>query len=262
MTCFRPALRCAIGILLCLAMSGCFPGGDSLDEQKEPHFLTGKSLVNQLDYPGAIESFEKALEVNPRSASAHFELGCLYSEKENDPAAAIYHYQRYLKLRPKSENADLVRQLINRCITELARNVPSLGTLPPGAQHDLDRLMTENKQLKEKLAEWEAVAARYQALTNPPVTNPPANPPPPRQNAEPIHVENNHSNPLRAVGSMNQNNRPTHPATLRTHTVKPGQTFAAIARQYGVSVNVLMAANPQVRPTHLPVGSTLNIPSP
>ena len=41
-----------------------------------------------MDYKGAIESFSKALEVNPRSAKAHFELGWLYEEKDPDPAAA------------------------------------------------------------------------------------------------------------------------------------------------------------------------------
>ena len=49
--------------LICLGASGCFPSGRSpQEEQKEPHFLTGKARVNSLDYKGAIEAFEKALE--------------------------------------------------------------------------------------------------------------------------------------------------------------------------------------------------------
>ena len=54
-----------------------------------------------MDYQGAIQAFEESLEANPHSAAAHFELGWLYDEKESDPAAAIYHYQQYLKLSPE-----------------------------------------------------------------------------------------------------------------------------------------------------------------
>src|SRR5689334_6685174 len=105
MTCVRLALCCAIACLLALGLSGCFQAGDGqLDEQKEPHFLSGKNRVNGMDYPGAIESFEKALEVNPHSASAHFELAWLCEDKVGDPAAAIYHYERFLKYTPSASS--------------------------------------------------------------------------------------------------------------------------------------------------------------
>src|SRR6188474_2765693 len=92
---FSSALT-ALVALSAAAWSGCTPvASTQLEEEREPHFLEGKSRVNALDYKGAIESFEKALDVNPRSASAHFELGWLLDEKEPDPAAAIYHYQHF-----------------------------------------------------------------------------------------------------------------------------------------------------------------------
>ena len=47
----------------CLAAGGCLPSSSNpLEEQREPHFLTGKSRVNSLDYEGAVEAFEKSLE--------------------------------------------------------------------------------------------------------------------------------------------------------------------------------------------------------
>ena len=89
-------------VWLAVALSGCTPSGRSqLSEEKEPHFVLGKSRVNAMDFQGAIEAFEQSLEANPHSAAAHFELGWLYDEKTSDPAAAIYHYQEYLKLNPQ-----------------------------------------------------------------------------------------------------------------------------------------------------------------
>src|SRR5215216_6446466 len=93
-------IRGALAILLGAGLSGCVPGQNPAEEEKEPHYLAGKSAINSMDYKGAIESFEKALEVNPHSSAAHFELAWLYDQKEPDPAAAVYHYEQYLRLLP------------------------------------------------------------------------------------------------------------------------------------------------------------------
>ena len=57
--------------LLSLLLAGCNQIAESnSDELKDPHFLDGKRRATSFDYPGAVGSFEKALEANPRSASA------------------------------------------------------------------------------------------------------------------------------------------------------------------------------------------------
>ncbi len=249
MTRFRLACYCAIGILLCFGVGGCLPSGESsLDEQKEPHFLTGRNLVSQMDFQGAIDAFERALEVNPRSASAHFELGVLYDEKANDPAAAIYHYERFLKLRPNSSEAELARGHINTCKLELARTVSSLGPLPPSTQHEMEKILVENKDLKLQLARYEAAYAGHTpSPSNPPVQN----------------LARTTAEPAQAAVVRPTNTAPWKPAaTNRTHIVKSGENPAAIARKYGISANALMAANPQAKATHLQVGQALNIPAP
>ncbi|MBI3191727.1 MAG: hypothetical protein HYZ36_03600, partial [Pedosphaera parvula] len=79
--------RMIVLLLAGLCFSGCIPRGNGpLDEQKDPYFLKGKNRANSMDYQGAIEAFEKALEANPRSASAHKELGMLYYERAKDYA--------------------------------------------------------------------------------------------------------------------------------------------------------------------------------
>src|SRR5882672_769088 len=96
-------IRCVSFLFLAMGLCGCLPSGHSpLDEEKEPHFLAGKSRVITRDYQGAIECFEKALEANPRSALAHFEAGLLYEKQKQDHAAAIDDFERFLQLRPRS----------------------------------------------------------------------------------------------------------------------------------------------------------------
>ncbi len=49
---------------------------------------------------------------------------------------------------------------------------------------------------------------------------------------------------------------------MRTHVIKPRDTLAGIARQYGVKLEALSAANPDVNPRRLRPGQTLNVPPP
>src|ERR1017187_8698055 len=103
-----------------VAVNGCLPSDSSpLDEEKEPHFVLGKSRVNAMDYAGALEAFGEALEANPRSAAAHFQLACLFDQKQADPAAAIYHYREFLRLDPQADNAEVIRQRISSCKQQL-----------------------------------------------------------------------------------------------------------------------------------------------
>ena len=132
-----------VPLLALLLACGCFgPGNSSLDEEKEPHFLEGKSRVNAMDYNGAVESYERALEVNPHSSAAHFELGWLFYEKEQDPAAAIYHYAQYLKAHPDGANAERARSCIIACKQELAKTV-ALAPVTQNLQKELETLTEE-----------------------------------------------------------------------------------------------------------------------
>ncbi|HSO13057.1 MAG TPA: LysM peptidoglycan-binding domain-containing protein [Anaerolineales bacterium] len=46
-----------------------------------------------------------------------------------------------------------------------------------------------------------------------------------------------------------------------TYTVKSGDTISSIALQFGVSIDDLIAANPEVSPSAMPIGTALKIPS-
>ncbi len=250
------------GLVAVVAMSlcGCLPpGADPADEQKEPHFLAGKTRVNSLDFHGAIESFEKALEVNPRSASAHFELGWLFNEKEPDPAAAIYHYEKYLKLHPNADNAELVRQRVNACKLDLAKAVLPLPVTPT-MELRFQQLAEENKQLKEEVAKWQAYAAsqpRAPTTTGTPVMVM-TRPSPAGETVSPTPAGGATAVDPAAGRSPTV---PQPPASLRTHKVKAGDSPYSIAKQYGVRLDALLAANPKLDPKRLKVGQTVSIPA-
>jgi tetratricopeptide (TPR) repeat protein len=243
---------CLTLLAICSAtFVGCFPSSQSpQDEEKEPHFLAGRSRVNSMDYNGAIESFTQALEVNPHSAAAHFELGCLHAEKDGDPAAAIYHWQQYLKLRPKAENTDTVKDHIFRLKQELAKGVLPMPS-SPAMQKELDQLAEDNRRLREELEKWRTYAAARGAVTNTFIGSQP----------EPRSAQNNAA--VKPPPSDNASRATTPVAkNVGTHKVQPGDTPASIARKYGVKLEVLLAANPGLNPKRLRVGQLLNIPAP
>lgn len=252
----QQAVAYGLAVLMAVGLCGCLPSGSNpLEEQKEPHYLEGMSRVNSLDFHGAVESFLKALDVNPRSASAHFQLGWLYEEKAPDPAAAIYHYERYLKLRPNADNAPLVKQRVYICKQELAKAVLPLP-VTPGLQREFEQLAMENKRLKDELARWQAYAARLPMsptnastpvlmMTHPAAVTSATTPPVVTTTVPPERA----SAPPPAKGT-------------RTHTVKAGENPYSIARQYGIPLNALLAANPGINPKSLQVGQALVVPKP
>jgi len=257
------AWRCAVCILLCLGMSGCYSGGDSqVQEQREPHFLMGQKLARQMDYQGAIDAYEKALQVNPRSASAHFELALLCEDQAGDPAAAIYHYQQFLKLCSGFDNKiDAVEQHIVSCKVELAKSVASLAPLPPSAQTNMEKILLENRDLKAQLARWQDYyrAGHFQPSTNVATQDPPTNSSP--GGAGRVTTNTGTGRIVQLPPGSFSGGRPSVPGTGRTHSVKSGETLAAIARKYGISLSALQMANPAVEPKHLRVGAILNIPA-
>jgi LysM repeat protein len=248
--------RVASLLLASLVLSSCLPSAPR-DDEKEPYFLAGKSRVNTRDFNGAIESFEKAVEVNPRSAAAHLELGWLYDQKDPNPAAAIYHYERFLKLSPNSGKDELVKTHILACKQQLAQTV-SLGPVTASLQRELEKLLVENKGLHDQVEGLRAEVARLQAVTNQTGAGSLlSRPAPPTVSGQSMAAATSPSNPA------NPGRASVPPAAgVRTHLVKAGETPIVIARKYGVRMEALKAANPRLDERHLQVGQALTIPAP
>ena len=232
-----------------LLLGGCVPSASSSAEENEAHFLKGKARVSGMDYRGAIESFEEALVVNPRSGAAHFELGWLYAEKEVDPAAAIYHYQKYLQFRPAADNAEVIKQHIFRLKQDLAKALLPLPATP-GVQREFEQLAGENRRLKDELERVKSfLAARGLTVTNLPAPE-----------LEPRPTPDRLANAGARTGISAGTNPPPRASNLRTHRVQAGESPLAIARKYNVKLDAFMAVNPGLVATKLQVGQVVNVP--
>jgi LysM repeat protein len=251
-------------LLPCLILAGC--GGHALqssDEQKDPYFLAGKNRLQTRDYPGAIEMFEKALDVNPRSASAHFELGVLFDQHQNDYVSALFHYQRAMLLNSNMPFAELARQRSIECKREIAKTVIQTPTME-AMQRENDSLRAEIAQVKQQLGAWQNYyAGRGLSVSNGAVvqeaTSRQQTQPPPSPRTD--HVANR-VDPAIATRQETGTRVQPPPVTRRTHVVAAGETPTSIARRYNVKLSALMAANPTVDARRLRPGQTLVVPPP
>jgi len=251
-------LACLL-ILLCAGWNGCsFTSGSGADEEKDSNYLTGRSRKSALNYAGAIESFEKALEANPRSAPAHLELGLIYYQNITTHwARAIYHFEKYLELRPKANNADLIRQNMEYCKLALAKDVPYTPSNDLIGR-EVEHLSRENAALHQQVEQLKAQLA----LQTPPATNGVVAP-----NSKPVSAAA--SNVLLAFaqaperhGAPASSNDPARAPVARVHVVRSGETPYAIARNYGLKLATLVSANPGMDARRLKPGQTLVIPRP
>jgi LysM repeat protein len=264
-------------MVLTIALTGCLPDGPGpVDEEKEPHFVQGKSRVNALDYAGAIEAFEQSLEINPHSAAAHFQLACLFDTKESvmDSAAAIYHYREFLRLTPKADNAEVIRQRIYSCKQQLAADVLPLPSAP-ATMKQIEDLTEKNRKLQEEVEKWRAHFATLpptSATTPPPLTSlTPDDVSPQTTATPPAATTKTNTTTTGATASVGTSTNSAKPGAKpgppkitpksRTHIVATGETLASIARKHNISLPALQAANPGINPKKLHVGQTLNLPA-
>lgn len=201
------------------------------------------------DIDGAIELYNKALERKPQLARAHLEVGLLYDSYKEDYNRAIYHYQRYLELRPQSEKEQLIQDLIRRARLSYAVSLPDT---PPGAIEEIAELRKENASLKARLAEFMS-----------------------RQNVESsaaVASADSEKTPREGAGvqkkAVEQSPAP-QPAPaqppVRTYRVQKGDTLSSIAsKMYNDSTawRKIFDANKNTMksPANLTVGQTLVIP--
>lgn len=245
---FRTLLsRAFLAALTVAFVAGCGRGdGYALSEEDEPSFRKGESLMKENRLDEALLAFEKVVDARRDCPESHLELGRIYMDHVKDPVAAIYHFRKYLELKPDSETARQVTQLIESAKKDFARTLPGdpfgAGSGQPDALTELRRLRAENAELRRALGpQGQKVPAAAQGT-----------PAPQAQAAA--------ARPATAAAQ----NAPKA-AAARSYTVQTGDTLSKISDSvYGTTnrwQDIFNANRNQLKSPHdLKVGMVLTIP--
>ena len=141
-----------VSIIFC---SACSSSELSLvEETDERQFKLAKDFQSQGRYEDALITYLGLISVRRESPESHLEVGYIYLQTLKDPIRAIFHFDRYLELKPESERTIQVKQLIETAKLEFLRQLP---TKPFQAEVDridlleiIDKLKKENNELKLK----------------------------------------------------------------------------------------------------------------
>ena len=201
---------------------------------RETNYQRARKFYEQNDFQAAAEFYKRALAVNPEFANAHLELGLLCDNKLSDPISAIYHYRRYLELRPDSEKKQLVSDFIERAKVSLAAKLPQSPVIDANdvtrLQNEKATLLQENAQLRTQIAELEKAAnATKSVMALPPTTDfavPAASVP--VTNAQPVSAPPT----IMAAVPITPSVETTESTRTRMHVVQKGDTLFSLALRY------------------------------
>lgn len=216
----------------------------------------------------ALSAYLRVIEKRGDEApESHLEVGLIYLHHIRDPIAAIYHFRKFLSLRPNSAQASLVRQRIDAAIRDFARTLPAQPVETQLQRVDLiaamDKLKLENDLLKQQVAEFQAGRASAGLTVGENQESEPAAPAPrdaterrgastasggftlgndslPTVRTRPATTQPTRPAPTTAAAPAAQRTPPaanpsTTPATAagaRRHTVRAGDTLSSLSQRY------------------------------
>lgn len=227
-----------------LVLAGCNDHGLSADEKEErdPLVKTGAAFMEQSQWDDAERSFKEALDKDPTMAKPHLDLALIYQQYKPNYIHAIYHYDRYLELRPDSEKAEFIKEQRDKVLRALVVQAIQQSPDVQKVVAEVKRLQQENAALKKQLAavtETPKPAAQPAATATTETTAP-------------------QTTPESAAAPSQQNHQ--------IYTVVAGDTLTKIATKfYGNSENwepIYQANRDSLSsPSSLRVGQTLVIPA-
>ncbi len=206
----------AVFVFMVLVLVGCDDGSraDSRTlDVDDPEFRAGQTFHKQGETRKALESYLKVIDNRKGAAESHLEAGRMYLELQ-DPLPAIYHFNQYIRMKPTSEQSNIVRQMIKTAEKQFMQQLPgrpmepdALGGTDLNAR--LRSLQLENEKLKRELAD---ITRSQKGLTLPAKTT----------------SEKTAEKPATTEDGK--------PARFRQYTVAKGDNLSSIARKtYGES---------------------------
>lgn len=202
-------------VFMVLLLAGCDDGNRAdtrtLDVEDDD-FRQGQNFYKQGEVRKALECYLKVIDKRKGAAESNLEAGRMYLELQ-DPLPAIYHFNQYIRMKPTSEQSNLVRQLIKTAEKQFMQQLPGRPMEPDalgGADLNakLRALQLENEKLKRELADYNRT---QKGLVLPPKTTGERTSEPPKSADD-----------------------PTKPQRFRQYTVAKGDSLSSIARKiYG-----------------------------
>lgn len=243
-----PSLRAAFLFfsLALFSLTGCDNGNNAASrtlELEDPDFRQGILYSKQNEYRLALECFLKVIDSRKGAAESHLEAGRMLLELE-DPIPAIYHFEQYIRLKPDSEQAKIVKKMINTAEKIYMKKLPGrpldadeVGVSDQAAL--IRKLQTENAKLLREVSELSRI--------------------------------NKVGDPLLAATTKNQNEKAKpaveSPSTRegKTYTIQSGDSLYSISKKFygnGQRANDIYNANRDKlkSPTALAIGVTIVIP--
>lgn len=284
--------RALLLVILATALwGGCSPDDFLVaDEDRERNFQRARDAERLGDFEAASEYYERALEKNSRAPTVHLGYASLCEGQLRRYADAVYHYQRYLRLRPEDPKADDIRRRIISCTERLATSVP-LVVRSETIARDLAAVRNENLGLRAQLTNYFIFSiqasnevrrltialaqsqAQLQAQAQWLAQGSGAGQVPGGLGGAPgvgagvgggLSGSSGYTGGGVARGSVSRAAavpRSREPATgVRTHRVRSGETMDRISRQYGITLSALQRANPRVDARYMRSGMDLKIP--
>ena len=263
-----------IGLIIqCFFFGGCGKVGnlDVVAETEEKHYQRAQRLLREGRKQEALSAFLKVVEKRRDASESHLEAGKLYADYIDDPLAAIYHYRKFLELKPDSKPAPMVHQLIESAKKMFARQLPGQ---PLGDQVDrldlldlLEEMHKDNAELKKQ------IAVLHSKLADAKQSNAMRESHPIAMNLERLQtmpLVSQPRNQVNASNSFSQNSQtrvqqPAQPSVPDTYKVVSGDSLDSISKKmYGTSgryMDIFRANRDRMSsPDALRVGMVLRIP--
>jgi tetratricopeptide (TPR) repeat protein len=158
-----------------LALAACDQPSETtaISDDRNPWLKKAEIEMQRRNHAGAAEFYEKALQLNSSSMPMHWAAAMLYEQHLKDYPSAIYHYQRFVALKPEPARIKMANEFIDRAKYSLAAG---LAHTPVEGASEFQQVQQQNKTLQEQVEQLrQSLRVAEMRLAN--LTQPPAMPP-------------------------------------------------------------------------------------